>query len=505
MKRLELLKALRKHRKLAEKRALNFGQNKAAKYFVWAFSSIMVIYLIVLAIMLSLMANSSATTTPMEFTFGLLPFVLLIDFFIRFLSQETPSHLIKPYLLLPIPRYACIDTLLISSILSWGNFMWFFLFIPYSIMSLIFSYGVWMVALFLALWWLAIVINSQWMMFCKALIAGNHLWWALPVGVYALMLSPVIIALGDDGGWTQTFDLYAGIGTMVERGNPLPFVAALLLLAALFQANRMLQYGKIWAELGKTNTTKLKSVAQMSFLDKFGTMGMYLKLEIKTIIRNKTPRKSFYTAVVTVVAFSLIISFTDVYDGNNYSNFWCLYNYIVFASISLANIMGYEGNYIDGLMVHKENLLSILKAKYLFNAIMLLLPLLLMLPTVISGKWSFYMIASYAVFTAGLQFFAFFQLAVYNKQTLPLNTKFISKANMSTNYIQLAVTFGAYIVPMCCVTLLMTFCSATVAYTIFLMIGLVFVLTRNLWLRNIYNRLMKRKYENMEAFRASRL
>lgn len=505
MKRIDLFKTLRKHRKLAEKRALNFDQNRAAKCFVWIISSVVVIYLLFLAVLLSLAANDSVTTTPMEFTFGLLPFVLLVDFSIRYLAQEAPSQTIKPYLLLPIPKYACIDSLLISSVFTGGNFIWFFLLIPYSIMSLMFSYSLWMVAVFLILWWLLIVINNQWMMLCKTLITGSQLWWVLPVGGFALLFLPIIIALGKDSGWEQTFDLYANIGTMLEGRNPLPLVGAIAVLALLFEANRLLQYRNIWAELGKAKTTKLKTVSQLSFLDKFGDMGMYLKLEIKTIIRNKNPRKSFLTAIVTVIFFSLVISFTDVYDGDNFTTFWCLYNYVIFSSISLSNIMGSEGNYIDGLMIHKENLLSIFKAKYIFNALMLLLPMLLMLPPVLTGKWSFYMVVSYAVFTAGIQFFAFFQMAVYNKQTVPLNTKFISKANMNVNYVQLVVSFGAYLVPMGFFAILMRFCSPMVAYTVFLVIGLAFVCTSNIWLRNVYNRLMKRKYENMESFRASRL
>ena len=44
----------------------------------------------------------------------------------------------------------------------------------------------------------------------------------------------------------------------------------------------------------------------------------------------------------------------------------------------------------------------------------------------------------------------------------------------------------------------------TTAYIIMLAIGLIFIITNRLWMRNIYNRMMKRRYINMEAFRASR-
>ena len=44
----------------------------------------------------------------------------------------------------------------------------------------------------------------------------------------------------------------------------------------------------------------------------------------------------------------------------------------------------------------------------------------------------------------------------------------------------------------------------TFAYTIMLVIGLAFIFTHQLWMRNIYNRMMRRKYILLEGFRSSR-
>jgi sulfite exporter TauE/SafE len=46
--------------------------------------------------------------------------------------------------------------------------------------------------------------------------------------------------------------------------------------------------------------------------------------------------------------------------------------------------------------------------------------------------------------------------------------------------------------------------STVVANIILIIIGLGFIVTHNLWIKNIYNRFMKRRYKNMEEFRASR-
>lgn len=504
MKKLELFKALRLHRKLAEKRALNYNQNKAGKITVYIAVSCMLLYLIFIAIMFSLLTNESKDVTPLEFIFGISPFVLLVDFFVRFMAQQTPSQLIRPYVLLPIPRYACIDTFLITSMLNLGNLTWFVMLVPFTFMSVLFNYNILITLSFLLLWWIMVLANSQWFLICRTKITDSQLWWLLPIGIYALMGLPIILQLGMNKGWEDFFNLYAGIGTMIERGNPLPFLGVILLLVVLLLLNRRMQYRHIWNELAKVEETHLRKVTGFTFLDRYGEIGQYLKLEIKTIMRNKNPRKAFISGTLLVIMFSLLISFTNVYDDKFSTNFWCIYCFVIFGAMNLIKIMSNEGNYMDGLMVHKENILSLLKAKYIFYCLFLFFPFLLMLPTVFTGKWSLFMLISYGVFTAGFQYFVLFQMAVFNKQTVPLNTKFISKGNIENNYFQIAAEMVAFIIPMVLVSIMQALFGNYVSYIVMFAIGMAFILANNLWLRNIYNRLMKRRYKNLESFRASR-
>ena len=44
----------------------------------------------------------------------------------------------------------------------------------------------------------------------------------------------------------------------------------------------------------------------------------------------------------------------------------------------------------------------------------------------------------------------------------------------------------------------------TYTYLFMCGLGLTFILTYPLWLRNIYNRMMKHRYENLEGFRSTR-
>lgn len=492
-----LFKLLRQHRKLAERRDPMFYTNKAARWIIGVVMGLMMLYLLMFAILFALGANDSKSHTALEFIFGVMPFILSIDFGVRFIGQQTPSQIIKPYVLLPIPRYACIDSFVINSLMSWGNLLWFVMLVPYCLMSVVFSYGFGASLSLLLLYYLLILADSQWYSICRTLVVGSPLWWVLPILVYLGVYSVWIVT--DFNTFTN---FYSSIGRGLEHGNLLPHLVALMLLVSLSLVNRRLQYNNVWREMGKQKVTKMKTVSHFTALDRFGEIGEYLKIEIKSLMRNKNPRKSFTFAVVIVLILSLLVSFTDIYDSTAMTNFWCFYNYVVFGAMLLIRIMSYEGNYIDALMVHKENILKLLTAKYYFFCGLLVFPFILMIPMVVVGKWNILMLFSYGIFTAGFQYFILMQLAVYNKQKLPLNENFISKSGVENNYIQVVVQMVTFIVPMVVISILEALLKEEVAWLIMMAIGLGFISTHKLWLANIYRRMMKRKYEHLMAFHA---
>ncbi|MGN0068187.1 MAG: DUF5687 family protein [Prevotella sp.] len=501
MNRYQLYKELRKHRELAEKRSFLYQQNKLAKGLLYFVAAMVFAYLVGFAIIFAMIANESESTTALELIFGLSPFILTLDFLLRFTAQQTPSQLVHPYMLLPISRYACVDQFVVTSLLSTGNLTWFAMFLPYALMAVVFSYGVGATLLYLLFFWLAIMANSQWYLIVRTLINSKIAWWILPGMVYALMFSPWYLGKGADVN--KLCDTYATIGSALESCSVLPILAVLAALIVLVAINRRIQHRYIIKELEKCENKVTVKPMRIEMLERFGEIGQFIQLEIKNTLRNKNPRKTFIFMMATVFVLSLIISFTDVYDNPVMANFWCIYNYVI-GALPLIRIMGYEGNYIDALMVRKENILTLLKAKYYFYAFLLFIPFLLMLPTVFYGKWTLLMLVSYAVFTAGFQFFVLFQMAVYNKQTIPLNTKFIGKGSMESNYFQFAAEMVCFIVPVAFVTVLQCFMSVDVSHVVTLVVGILFILTRNVWMRNVYRRMMKKRYINMEAFRASR-
>ena len=310
--RVDLFKMIWRHRKLAEKRNLSFQQNKAAKYVMWGMTIFGFVYLCFIAILLSLAANDSRSYTPVEFVCGTIPFILVLDFFSRFAVQEIPAQLIKPYVLLPISKYSCIDNFIGTTLLSGYNFSWFAFLVPYILMSVVFSSGVWASLGILFFFWLLILVNTQWYHIARTLINDSALWWLLVGMVYAIMAMPWY--LGKHARLDYLFDFYTNIGRFITDGSPLPYLVPVALLTLLISINRHIQYSHIQSELMHIEKTNLHHVNKLSFFERFGQTGLYLQLEVKNLLRNKNPRKSFITSVSVVFVFSVFLSFTDIYD-----------------------------------------------------------------------------------------------------------------------------------------------------------------------------------------------
>ena len=499
LSKFQLLRILRKHVKLAEKRSVAYELNKAAKFFIYLMWAFAVVYIIFIAIMLALIANDSDTLTPYEFFYGVSPFLLVADFLFRFIGQQTPAQLIKPYTLLPIPKYACVEMFIVSSIITPNNLIWLSVTVPYVIMTTLFSYGLLTALGLVVSFQLIVTVNSQWYMLARTLISKNLLWWLLPIAVYALIFSPLYL-----GDIDKMFGICVGIGPWFAFWNPLAYIGVAAVLFAFVEINKRMQYRCTYLESSNVESMRMKTVTEWRMFDRYGEIGQYLKLEVKSLMRNKNIRKSFIYASVGISILSLVISLTDLYQDDYSRAFWAVYTFVLYGSITLIKIMSAEGNYIDCLVIHKENIMQLLRAKYYLYGSILILPFLLMLPTVFTGKYTFLALFSMMCFTAGPVYCLLMQMAVYNKQTMPLNTKYISKGSIETNYFQIVAELAALFLPVVIISLLKAAFSENTAYIVLLAVGVVFILTHKFWLYNIYKRFMKRRYINMEGFRATR-
>ena len=360
MNKIKLFFLLRKNVKLSNKRNVMFEANQYGKFFGYIIMAILSIEFIALGTFFGWLAAKEQTP---EMVLFFMPFLLILDFGGRFATQQTPMMLVKPYLLTPISKYSAIECFLIQQLLDGGNFVWMTLFLPYTFIVWCGGMTGWAAIGMLCLMHLMVLVNSQWYLLIRTLVNQSIFWWALPIVLIGSVVLPFFIL--SDNQIDALFDFLGDhIGSHVFSWWTFAVIA--IIFAILFAINRHMQMGLIYDEISKKEKTKLKHVSEFKALNRFGQIGEYLKLEIKSTMRNKAIRSRFIQGICFITFFSLAISFLDIYRSSFERNFFCLYCFLFFGSVNLTKVMCPEGNYIDLLMVHEENILTLLRAKYYY-------------------------------------------------------------------------------------------------------------------------------------------
>lgn len=476
-----------------------FEKNRAMKIFGYFFIAFWAFYLMVIGVSMFYAFDGSALES-FDWIDGGMIFFLTIDFFTRFGMQETPAQNIKQYKLLNIPTNFLLNTFLLRMGLQAYNFFWAFFFVPFGVLAIPHFYGISGLFGFLMGWWLMFVVNSYWYLFWRTLMNRNMLTVIIPVLLYAAVIYFGIF-YDEHNQWLFQSTLQL-IRYFIEW-KAVAFLIFFALAIPLFVINHHLQKAAIYVEISKTEQVKKVKTNNMTYLDKFGAIGEYLKLEIKSTMRNMVVRKSFITGCVMMLLLCSIFSFTDVYDSMPFMRvFICVYCFACLGVMTLTTIMCAEGNYIDGLMVRKETVLQLLKAKYYFHCTMLVIPMLFSLMPIIQGKITFEMALGCLLFVSGGVFPFLFQLAAYNDSAIHLNDK-LTQAGRDTK-VQMLMSFAALFVPMFIMYALVELLGDEIGSICMVIIGAIGTALHPLWLRNIYNRFMKKRHKIMDGFRNSR-
>ncbi|MCD8283029.1 MAG: DUF5687 family protein [Prevotella sp.] len=434
MRRLRLYNTLRTHRRLALRRMPDGERDRLAGRLMACIVAFALVLLCAFGVLLALTANARADVSPAEYICRGLPVIMAGDFLCRLTLFQTPPQVIKPYILLPLPKYVCIDFFVLQGLSERVNLVWAALLVPYSLLAVAGSDGISAVVILLVFFWFVSLSVGQLHLIVRTLAADRPLWWLFPVALLLIALfAPGMVTgctgFGDAGlalrsYVAQSLVFYGQTGRAIADGSILPCLSAAVILLILLVINRRVQYSGVMKEAVRTDgTIPAGRINLLARLGRRGNTAAFLAVEALSLMRNKNPRKSLLTAVLTAVAVSFLIVFTDIYDVSYMESYWCLYNYLLFGTVALARVMCYEGNYFDCLMTRKELLFAAFKAKYIFNCLLLVIPFVLMLPTVMTGKRTLLQLVAYAVFTAGFQFCLLFQLAATNRTTRPLNTR----------------------------------------------------------------------------------
>lgn len=234
---------------------------------------------------------------PLQTVNKYLIYFLVIDLVIRYFFQKMPVTNIRPLLNLPIKRNTIVHFSLGKTVISFFNVLHAFFFVPFTIVLLMKGYGfqaiLWHVAMMAFVYsnnFINVLINNKNIVFYPllALVAGCGL--AQYYHVFDITV------------YTQPFfqSMYA---------TPYMFLIPVLLVAVTYYFSFDYFKKNLNLDTGLAKRSEEAKTENLTWLNQFGTLGTFLKNDIKLLKRNKRSR-------TTVIMSFLFIFYGLLFYGN---------------------------------------------------------------------------------------------------------------------------------------------------------------------------------------------
>jgi uncharacterized membrane protein YqaE (UPF0057 family) len=241
---------------------------------------------------------------PLETVNKFMIYYFAVDLLIRYFLQKMPVINIRPLLTLPIKKGTIVNFSLGKTALSFFNWTHALFFIPFTVVLLVKGYGyqaiLWNIAMF------ALVYFNN---FINILINNKDAVFYSVLAVFAGLGLTHYYNIFDITAYTQPF--FQGM----YDTNYLFLIPVILLVAAYYFS---FQYFKSNLNLdeGLAKKSEVAQTENYTWLEQFGTLGTFLKNDIRLLRRNKRSKTTLIMSVVFV--FYGLLFFTssiEAYDN----------------------------------------------------------------------------------------------------------------------------------------------------------------------------------------------
>lgn len=280
-------------------RSASFKQNLFLKILM----GFLAIYFIVVFLSLGILAYygiKELKLDPLQTFNKFLIYYLFFDLMIRYFIQKVPTLTIRPLMLLPINKNTVVHFTLAKSALSIFNFLNVLLFLPFSVVLMINNYSVlgvisWftgVMAIIYSINYLNIIINTK-----------DNVFYAIAAVVVGLIAGQYY---GFFNITQYTMPFFEGL----YHSWYLVFCMALLVGIYFYTYNFYKKDFTLDARLAiKKDTAKTEN---LTWLNQFGTLGTFLKNDIKLIKRNKRSKTTLYMSLFFLM-YGLIFFTQEIY------------------------------------------------------------------------------------------------------------------------------------------------------------------------------------------------
>jgi uncharacterized protein DUF5687 len=291
-------------------RSASFATNLALKIFM-GFMAIYMITMFLLAGIGGFYVIKKMGLDPLQTVNKILIYYFVLDLIIRLLLQKIPVMNIRPMLILPIKRPVIVNFSIGKTMLSFFNLIHAFLFVPFTIVLLKEGYdptGV-------LLWNLSIIALFYCNNFLNILLNNKDSLFVVFLGLAAASGASQYYGLFDITVYTSVF--FDGL----FQAHWL-FIIPLAAVVILYIITHKYLMKNLYLDAGLAAKHAVAKTEQFDWLNQFGTIGTFLKNDIRLIKRNKRSKTTVFMSVLFLFYGLLFFSGAiEAYDSPGWHMF----------------------------------------------------------------------------------------------------------------------------------------------------------------------------------------
>jgi Family of unknown function (DUF5687) len=285
-------------------RSASLGTNIAMKVIMGFVAVYFILIFSVAGVSVYYVLKEKLNLDPMLTVNKFMIYYLAMDLLIRYFLQKMPVLNIKPLLHLPIKRGTIVHFTLGKTALSFFNWTHAFFFVPFTVVALIDGCG-----MNILLWHLGILALIYCNNFLNIIINNKNIVFYSVLAVFAGLALAQYYQIFDITTYTVSF--FQAMYTTSYL-----FILPVLALVGLYYFAFNYFKNNLNLDEGLAKKSDLAKTENYTWLNQFGTLGTFLKNDIRLLRRNKRSKTTLIMSVVFV--FYGLLFFTnsiEAYDN----------------------------------------------------------------------------------------------------------------------------------------------------------------------------------------------
>lgn len=441
------------------------------------------------AIGLFFYAQEELEVDPVKFASGWYIFLWASDLAGRFIIQQMPTNNIKPYLTLNITKRKLVNYSMLKTFMSFFNWGYALVFLPFLFLLLYYGFPVLSAVAWTFSLWILLIVNN----FLNILFNGKKLLAVIIFGILA-----VLVYLE----WKDIFSISALAEPVVYAFYTQPWliILPLILLGITFFAAYKLILNTFYLDSGLQQKQTVAQNEKLDFLDNYGTLGSFLKNDIRLILRNKYPRQIIINALMF-----LFYGFFIFIDGYDSVWFKFLAGLIVTGGFSLtygALVPSWDSSYYSLILTQNVPYVKYLESKWWLMVVVTALSMVLAVFYAFIDLEFYLIILVAGLWNLGINSHITLLGGAYVKEPIDLNSKHKAFGSKNAwNLKNLLFTIPKMLLPMGLFLLLYYFVNPTVALIVVGIISILGILLKNRVFNWIIKRYKDEKYLTLMSFK----